>query len=383
MENINDNITMNGIDNKKDYYNLNEEELKKAKDNCFILIGKTGAGKTSLLNVIYNIKDIGKVGNTLKSETKESNYYPICFDKNSEKKYFCLIDTPGLYDSEGEQNDEIHLNQLKNLISNEKLKIKGLLYLLNFQNERLENSQIKALIRYNSLFPYKNFWKRIILIFSHSYGDSSGDSFEDMKKRKSLILSTMFEQIINKTQKISNPINFNQIICKYINIYSPAKNEIQKKNNQLGRNEIIQELIKFIELEPLFNKIKILKIKNFYVNKNNTPYQLKAKLIIYYDLCDKIMNIDYEDINFLENDNKNSEKFSVINKNCVMDENGELKYIETEIDNSLLSIWKNHLANLLNPIISIFVKYKFNNTENDINKEKENIKYIISQHIKK
>ena len=34
--------------NKK--YDLTEEEMIKAKENCFILLGKTGTGKTTLLN---------------------------------------------------------------------------------------------------------------------------------------------------------------------------------------------------------------------------------------------------------------------------------------------------------------------------------------------
>ena len=53
---------------------LKEKEIIKAKENGFILIGKTGTGKTSLLNVIYG-KDIGKVGHTFLAETKTSNYY--------------------------------------------------------------------------------------------------------------------------------------------------------------------------------------------------------------------------------------------------------------------------------------------------------------------
>jgi putative ribosome biogenesis GTPase RsgA len=33
--------------------NLNDEEILKAKDNGFVLMGKTGVGKTSLLNLYY------------------------------------------------------------------------------------------------------------------------------------------------------------------------------------------------------------------------------------------------------------------------------------------------------------------------------------------
>ena len=88
---------------------MKKEEILKCKDNGFILIGKTGVGKTSLLNVIYG-DEIGKVGHSSKSETKMSNYYCIKEKVNNEIIYFCIIDTPGLYDTHGIDAD---INQKK------------------------------------------------------------------------------------------------------------------------------------------------------------------------------------------------------------------------------------------------------------------------------
>ena len=59
-------------------YNLKKDEILKCKENGFILIGKTGVGKTSLLNLLYG-EDIGKVGHSSFSETKNSNYYCIIY----------------------------------------------------------------------------------------------------------------------------------------------------------------------------------------------------------------------------------------------------------------------------------------------------------------
>ena len=125
--------------NKK--YDLTEEEMIKAKENCFILLGKTGTGKTTLLNLIYG-DNIGKVGYETKSETKLSSYYCIKEEINSKKICFSIIDTPGLYDTDDLQNDEKIKNNTKELIAKENLKIKGILFLSNFQNERFDYSEI-------------------------------------------------------------------------------------------------------------------------------------------------------------------------------------------------------------------------------------------------
>ena len=114
-----------------DVYSLTEDEILKAKENSFILLGKTGVGKTSLLNIIYD-KAIGKVGHSSLSETKDSNYYCIKVEIENQNNYFCIIDTPGLYDTGGIKVDEIQKREIMKLISKEKIKVKGLLFLFNF-----------------------------------------------------------------------------------------------------------------------------------------------------------------------------------------------------------------------------------------------------------
>lgn len=67
LERINQISIINENKNNPNY--LTKEEIIKAKENSFILLGKTGVGKTSLLNIIYG-EEIGKVGHTTLSETK-------------------------------------------------------------------------------------------------------------------------------------------------------------------------------------------------------------------------------------------------------------------------------------------------------------------------
>ena len=40
-----------------------------------------------------------------------------------------------------------------------------------------------SLLSYNALFQLKNFWERIIVLFTHYYGDPNGDIKEEIKER--------------------------------------------------------------------------------------------------------------------------------------------------------------------------------------------------------
>jgi len=252
--------------NKKVKEKLTKEEILKAKDNGFILIGKTGVGKTTLLNLLF-IDNIGKVGDSSQSQTKISNYYCLKEKINSEIFYFCIIDTPGLYDSDLEDNNQIE--EIKKLISQENIKIKGLFYLINFQEKRFDLSIQDTFIKYAFLFPIKDFWKRIILIFSHYYGDPEGESKEEMKENSSEAFSKIFLNIMEKTKRVSEPIDFMKINKIYVNMNSKPKNDKQKNNNELIRKEIIFHILKYINLKPLFSKIKIFNFEKYKISPDD------------------------------------------------------------------------------------------------------------------
>ena len=318
-------------------YNLTDEEKLKAKENGFILIGKTGTGKTSLLNLIYGM-DIGKVGFSSKSETSKSSAYFIKEQVNSEYIYFCIIDTPGLYDTHGYDIDEKNKNSTKDLISNENIKIKGIFFLSNFQNERFDFSEINTLINYNSFFPLKNFWKHIILIFTHYYGDPYGDTVEEMKQNLFLNLSDSFQEIMNKVKNVSKPIKFKDINKLFINVYSKKKNEKQIKNNELIRKDILKEIIKYIQFEPMYNKINIIHFEKYELEEND-EFLYDCDYIIFLDFNDRIIHQSLEIIklyNKKNEDKNNIIELSVIN--CEKDIEGNLynKNIEKKGINEIL-----------------------------------------------
>ena len=140
---------------------LNDIELKQAKDNGFILAGKTGAGKTTLLNAIFG-KEVGISKICAKAVTKESKAY---YYKLENGKCITLVDTPGLSDAskiENKEIDNIHLDGITKVISEQNIHIKGILFLVNFQNERFDADEQEALLKYNEVFPLKKFWQNLI-----------------------------------------------------------------------------------------------------------------------------------------------------------------------------------------------------------------------------
>lgn len=308
------------IKNKgKTKYDLTEEEIIKAKENCFILLGKTGTGKTSLLNLIYG-DNIGKVGYESKSETQISSYYCIKEEINSKKIYFSIIDTPGLYDSNGLLNDKMMKNNTKDLISKENIKIKGILFLSNFQNERFDYSEIDSLFQYNAFFPLKNFWNHIILIFTHYYGDPDGDTKEEIREKSNENISIIFSELMERIKEVSTPVKFIELERLYVNIHSRVKFEKHLKENEEYRNNILEKIYKYTQLEPMYNKLCIFKFKNVEVKIYN-KYLFNAELEIFLDEKNKIINKIFKMKKIIIKDQ------FIVEKNLV-----EINMVESEID---------------------------------------------------
>jgi hypothetical protein len=316
-ENLNNNkISIKSLENKKK--NLTKEELSKCKENGFILIGKTGVGKTALLNVLYG-EDIGKVGHTTKSETKTSNYYCIKENVGEENIYFCIVDTPGLYDTSGKEADDNQKQEIMQLVSNENIRVKGLLFLSNFQNERFDASEQFSLVEYNAIFPLKEFWKRIIIIFTHYYGDPDGDSKEEIQERADKNLKELLNVIMNKTKDISEKISYNNLNKQYINIYSKIKNKSQIKSNQEIKQKLLLEIVNFCKLSPMFTKLKILNFEKCEL-KPGDEYIYDCDYYMYFDNNDKLIREDFK----LKNKYKKSKNTKIEQKINLNIENCEI-----------------------------------------------------------
>ena len=271
-----------------DKSNLSEREIEVAKQNGFILAGKTGSGKTTLLNAIFG-KEVGIVKRSPVTITKNSSIY-YCRLENG--NCVSLVDTPGLSDTNTIENkdiDNIHLEELLKFISEQKIHIKGILFLINFQSERLDIGDQNALLNYNRAFPLRRFWKNLIVIFTHYFADPDGDDEEEMKINIEKANGEIFSRIMDKVKDVSDVIDYNNLKIRYYNSYSPAKNEKQKNKNIKVRDDLEILLNELSEYEPLFNKIEILHIKNYKITENGKDYLAELEKIGYFDLNDMLL----------------------------------------------------------------------------------------------
>ena len=267
---------------------MNEKEKEEAKLNGFVLAGKTGAGKTTLLNAIFG-KEVGKVERSLTSVTQNSQVF---YYKMQNGKCISLIDTPGLSDSnvlENKNIDIIHLENITEVISKENIRLKGILFLVNFQNERFDSDEQKALIRYNQLFPLRRFWQNLIVIFTHHFADPDGDTENEMRENRDKSNGKIFSNIMDKVKEVSDVIDYKELRVKYFNSYSPVKNDKQKNKNIKVRDDLEIDLDYLTNTEPLFSQIEIIHVKNQIIKDEKTGKKFITELEIYgfFDLNGK------------------------------------------------------------------------------------------------
>lgn len=270
-----------------DSINFTNEEKEEAKQNGFILVGKTGAGKSTLLNAMYG-KDIALVVKRLKSVTKTSKVY---YYKLENGKCVSLVDTPGLSDTTNNPEKDVdyqHIDNIRAELTKENIHIKGILFLVNFQEERFDASEQEALINYNALFPLRKFWEHVIIIFTHHFLDPDGcESIEELKEQKNQSNKEIFDNIMKRVKEVSDVIDYKNLKLKYCNSYSPARTDTQNEKNKLVKKEMEKEISELCAKPPLFTKIEIIRLKNDKIHENGKYFLCERDYIFYYDLNNK------------------------------------------------------------------------------------------------
>ena len=280
-----------------------QEELNIARQNGFILTGKTGSGKSTLLNVLFN-KKVTEAKPCAFAVTKNPSVFYL---KLKNGTCISLVDTPGLSDPEitsrDETNlDEKHLKDIEKVISEEKIHIKGILFLVNFQIERFDNSEQEALICYNKIFPLKRFWKHLIVIFTHHYGDPNGDTTEEMIQNRDESNGQIFTLLMKRVKNVSDVIDYRDLRVKYYNSYSSVKNHNQEIVNNKNKEDLEILINELCQSEPLFCQIEIIHVKNEKIKENGQTFLVEYERIGFFDfnhnpLKEKINLIKKEPIN--------------------------------------------------------------------------------------
>ena len=91
-----------------------------------------------------------------------------------------IIDTPGLNDSNGSEKDKKNINDMHQYIK-ENPRIKGIIILLKFIDNRLTGSIKNSIKTFADLFPANNFWDHVVIVFSH-FGVLNQKEREEKKK---------------------------------------------------------------------------------------------------------------------------------------------------------------------------------------------------------
>lgn len=245
-------------------------------NNSFLLLGQSQVGKSTLIKILSGNESI-KIGGSKQSETSKVNSYD-CKYKNFN---YTLIDTPGYDDSKG--NDFKNYAHIKEVLMNNKYKIKGVLLLISFQDGVFGESHRKGLEKIVSLFPLDNFWDYITIVFTKTFCDED-DDINDLKTKTLNSYKEIFDTLIsafNKTKNIKI-VNFSSINKVFIN---------SKINKRIIKNqgELMSILEKNSKLDPFFHKMtsEIKWEKNMILIEGNENigniFDVEYKIYKYYN----------------------------------------------------------------------------------------------------
>ena len=158
---------------------LRKGNIKASYQNIFtiLLVGETGVGKTCMLDLIANVlaghrpdeyvdthdRDNEAGGPQSQSQTNSAIVYEYMSTNDIKVR---VIDTPGLADTRGLAQDQLHKSSIAKAISDHIVTVNGILILANGTNPRLGIATDYALTTLASIFP-RTLSDNIAIVFTN------------------------------------------------------------------------------------------------------------------------------------------------------------------------------------------------------------------------
>lgn len=232
--------------------------MNKNSNIKIVLIGSTGEGKSCFGNHLLKI-DENKFIESNKAESCTEDLSCLRGKKGTEVENIYVIDTPGFNDSKGRDEDFIK-KLTKGLRSNYHDQINCFLILFNINKSRLSLELKKNLYYYCLMFPIKDFWSHVGIVFSFSYEYFPDEQFEIFKKEKTGdFITELIELIKSYIEDINNLNGFDINKPEKLNVFFT---DCGKLVPPFTHKRTDQEIKKIIEWSSKLPKLDLSKINN-------------------------------------------------------------------------------------------------------------------------